>query len=128
LNSTVPRTVLCVEDEDLQLRLRKSLFESRGFNVLLARSGREALEVLESMAVDGVVMDYWMAGMNGVALARAIKQSHPTTPIVVLSGFTSLPDETIGLVDRWFQKAQSEPEELLECVSDLIAARRNSAP
>jgi len=118
---------LCVEDEDLQLHLRKALFESGGFNVLLARSGREALDVLKSSSVDAVVMDYWMAGMNGLVLAKAIKQFDPAKPIIVLSGFTSLPDETIGLVDRWFEKAQSEPEELLACVSRLIEERESSA-
>jgi DNA-binding response OmpR family regulator len=117
-------TVLCVEDEDLQLKMRKSLFESEGFNVLTAQTGRQALELFQSHAVDAVVLDYWMAGMNGMAVATELKRLRPTVPIVVLSGWTSLPGETIGLVDAWFQKAQIQPAELVSTVSRL--ARQES--
>src|SRR5487761_649457 len=99
-------TVLCVEDEDSQLKLRKVLFESAGFDVLGARTGAEALELFRANVVDLVVLDYWMAGMNGLAVATELKRLRPSTPIMVLSGWTSLPGETIGLVDAWFQKAQ----------------------
>jgi len=117
-------TVLCVEDEDLQLKMRKSLFESEGFNVLTAQTGLQALELFQSNAVDAVVLDYWMAGMNGMAVATELKRLRPTVPIVVLSGWTSLPGETIGLVDAWFQKAQIQPAELVSTVSRL--ARQES--
>jgi CheY-like chemotaxis protein len=112
-------TVLCVEDEDQQLRLRKLLFESEGFNVLTAQTGRQALELFQAHAVDAVVLDYWMAGMNGMAVATELKRLRPTIPIIVLSGWTSLPGETIGLVDAWFQKAQIQPAELVSTVSRL---------
>ncbi len=113
-------TVLCVEDEDQQLKLRKLLFESEGFNVLTAQTGRQALELFQAHAVDAVVLDYWMAGMNGMAVAIELKRLRPTIPIIVLSGWTLLPGETIGLVDAWFQKAQIHPAELVKTVSRLV--------
>jgi CheY-like chemotaxis protein len=124
MQSPTRMTVLCVEDEDQQLKLRKLLFESEGFNVLTAQTGRQALELFQANAVDAVVLDYWMAGMNGVAVAIELKRLRPTIPIVVLSGWTSLPGETIGLVDAWFQKAQIQPAELVSAVSRL--ARQES--
>ena len=124
MHSPTRMTVLCVEDEDQQLKLRKLLFESEGFNVLTAQTGRQALELFQAHTVDAVVLDYWMAGMNGMAVATELKRLRPTIPIVVLSGWTSLPGETIGLVDAWFQKAQIQPAELVSTVSRL--ARQES--
>lgn len=124
MQSPTRMTVLCVEDEDQQLKLRKLLFESEGFNVLTAQTGRQALELFQAHAVDAVVLDYWMAGMNGMAVATELKRLRPTIPIIVLSGWTSLPGETIGLVDAWFQKAQIQPADLVSAVSRL--ARQES--
>jgi len=124
MQSPTRMTVLCVEDEDQQLKLRKLLFESEGFNVLTAQTGRQALELFQAHAVDAVVLDYWMAGMNGMAVATELKRLRPTIPIIVLSGWTSLPGETIGLVDAWFQKAQIQPAELVSTISRL--ARQES--
>ena len=117
------KTILCVEDEELQLRLRKALFESAGYRVLLARSGVEALQAFESNAVDAVVLDYSLAGANGVAVATQIKQQSPSVPIVVLSGYGLRPEQAEGVVDRWFQKADIEPEDLLSEVRELLVAR-----
>jgi DNA-binding response OmpR family regulator len=114
------KTILCVEDEEQQLKLRKILFEDAGFQVLTAHTGNEALNLFRSHEVDGVVLDYWMAGMNGLAVAREMKRTRPGTPIIVVSGFTSLPGETIGLVDAWFQKSKIEPEDLVSEVKSLV--------
>jgi CheY-like chemotaxis protein len=113
------RTVLCAEDDEDQLSSRRLVFESAGFKVLLARSGTEALQVFRSHAVDAVVLDYWMPGMKGISVAREMKRIRPNTPILVLSGFAALPDETIGTVDAWLQKREVEPGELLAEVSRL---------
>jgi len=120
LGSAARKTILCVEDEEQQLRLRKILFEDAGFEVLVAQTGNQALELFRQRDVDGVVLDYWMSGMNGLAVAREMKRTRPGTPIIVVSGFTSLPGETIGLVDAWFQKSKIEPEDLVKEVKTLV--------
>ncbi len=117
-------TALCVEDEATQLRLRKILFESAGFNVIGAQTGQDALELFRINPVDVVILDYWMAGMNGLAVATELKRMRPSTPIIVLSGWASLPGETIGVVDAWFQKAHVQPEELLEEAARLVNQSR----
>ncbi|MFZ0293391.1 MAG: response regulator [Candidatus Sulfotelmatobacter sp.] len=114
------KTVLCAEDDEEQLTSRKMVFESAGFDVLLARSGAEALQLFQTHSVDAVVLDYWMPRMKGLSVAREMKQLRPNIPILVLSGFSSLPDETIGIVDTWLQKRDVEPGELLAEVNRLI--------
>jgi CheY-like chemotaxis protein len=118
------KTILCAEDDEEQLTSRKLVFESAGFDVLLARSGTEALELFQAHPVDAVVLDYWMPRMKGLSVAREMKQRRPDIPILVLSGFSSLPDETIGIVDTWLQKRDVEPDELLAEVNRLI--KKNS--
>lgn len=114
------KTLLCAEDDEDQLTARKLVFESAGFNVLLARTGTEALQLFRDNHVDAVLLDYWMPRMKGLSVAREMKQLRPNTPIVVLSGFSSLPDETIGVVDAWLQKRDVSPEELVEELNKLI--------
>ena len=65
--------------------------------------------------------------MKGVSVASEMKLLRPNTPILVLSGFAALPDETIGIVDSWLQKRDVEPDELLAEIKRLIERNtRNS--
>jgi len=113
-------TVLCVEDEDSQLSLRKLLFESAGFDFCGSRTGAEALDLFRKRDIDAVVLDYWLSGMKGVELAEEMKRERPHVPVIILSGFASLPGEGAGLVTTWFQKGKVEPEELVGEVRRLI--------
>ncbi len=114
------KTILCADDDEDQLTSRRLVLESAGFQVLLARSGTEAVQMFRDHRVDMVILDYWMPGMKGVSVAREIKQLRPQTPVIVFSGFSALPDETIGIVDSWLQKRDVEPEEFLAEVSRLL--------
>jgi CheY-like chemotaxis protein len=118
------KTVLCVEDEELQLKMRQALFESADFAVLQARSGRTALELFRAHHVDVVVLDYYLTGMNGTAVATEMKRLSPRTPIIMLSGFASLPGEG-AVVDAWLMKADVEPQYLIEEVLRLIKPRND---
>jgi CheY-like chemotaxis protein len=117
-------TVLCVDDEDLQLTMRKKLFEAAGYKVLEARSAKEALSIFRSAHVDVVVTDYWLSGTgnNGTALAEQMKRHSRRTPIVMLSGLGALPGES-AIVDLWLSKAHIEPPELVAEVQRLIELR-----
>ncbi len=126
MNLPFPPTVLCVEDEEPQLKLRKVLFESAGFEFLQARTGVEALELFRTREVSAVVLDYWMSGMNGTVIAEQMKRERPTIPIIILSGWSSLPGETIGIVDTWLVKARVSPEQLLDEVNRLIKSRTDA--
>lgn len=114
-------TVLCVDDEDLQLTMRKRLFESAGYRVLGARSANDAFDLFRSNHVDAVVMDYWLSGRgeNGTGLAQQMKRLRRQTPIVMLSGLGALPGEG-AIVDLWLSKSRIEPQALVAEVHRLI--------
>ncbi|MFZ0807110.1 MAG: response regulator [Candidatus Sulfotelmatobacter sp.] len=121
------KTILCVEDEELELKLRKTLFESAGYRVLEAKSASAAMDAFRSSPVDAVVMDYWLSGHggNGTALAEEMKRMQPRIPIIMLSGFTSLPGEGV-IVDAWLLKAEADPENLVNEVQRLIELRSSN--
>jgi CheY-like chemotaxis protein len=120
-------TILCVDDEELQLDLRKRLFEAAGYKVFEARSAQDAMEIFRSRCVDAVVMDYWLCGNNGTSIAEEMKGVRPQTPIVMLSGFTSLPGEST-MVDLWLRKGDVEPEDLISEVGRLVELRNPRRP
>lgn len=123
--SLSPKTVLCVEDEKLQLQMRKILFETAGFRVLLAQSASIAMEVFRSQQIDAVVMDYWLSDKNGTTVAEEMKLMSPRIPIVMLSGFASLPGEGM-VVDAWLRKGETQPEDVVNEVRRLISLRADT--
>ena len=70
--------------------------------------------------MDAVVLDYFMPGMNGGAVASAMKQSKPGVPIILLSAYLTLPETVMDSVDAYIVKGGS-PEILLGKIAELTA-------
>ena len=119
VNRTVA-TILCVDDEANQLVLRKLLLENAGYRVLTADSFRSALATFLSHTIDLAVVDYWMTGGNGVQLASELKGRQEDLPIVILSAYSELPGETIGIADAWITKGAAS-QTLLAKIEELLA-------
>jgi CheY-like chemotaxis protein len=117
-------TVLCIDDEEPGLKVRKILLESAGHRVLTARSGGEGIRVFQAEPVDAVILDYWMSGMNGVAVARELKRLRPSTPIIILSAYGTLLDEALGVADVWIRKGEEDPQYLLAKIKELLDNRK----
>ena len=87
----MPRGRLLVVDDEpgmrsfLAWRLR-----ARGLEVQLARDGQEALEQLERQPFDLVIADVTMPRLDGLALLEAIKLRHPTTEVILMTGFSTV--------------------------------------
>ena len=116
-------TVLCIDDEEPGLEMRKILLETAGYRVLTAKSGNEGIRVFRSEPVDAVILDYWMSGMNGVAVARELKKISSATPIMILSAYGTLLDEALGVADVWIRKGEEDPQFLLAKLKELLDGR-----
>lgn len=112
-------TVLCVDDEQTTL---KSVLESHGYTVLVAKSGSQGVKIFTSEAVDAVVLDYWMTDMSGLEVARQIRKFNRAVPIIMLSAYIELLDESVGLVDVWIRKGEQNPRYFLARLADLLNA------
>jgi len=118
-----PAKILCIDDEEPGLELRKLLLESAGYHVITARSGAEGIQLFRSQPVDVIILDYWMSGMNGVSVARELKRLNAAIPVIILSAYASLPDEALGVADVWILKGDAT-ESLLASIKDLLETRK----
>ena len=100
-------TLLWVDDFQPGLALYRSMFEGLGFKVLTATSGKQGVRLAAENLVDVVVTDYEMPGMNGEALAVAIKSLKPRVPVVLFSGSTLIPLSARRVIDAFCDKAGS---------------------
>lgn len=79
--------ILVVDDEIGALKLIGIMLERGGFEVVEARDAHAALEVLDGVAPDLIILDVMMPGMNGIDLCKVIRQREATqkTPVLILS-------------------------------------------
>jgi putative nucleotidyltransferase with HDIG domain len=103
METETKETLLFVDDEESILDIAKTYFGGRGYTVLTACNGREAVDMLGSNRIDCCFTDINMPEMDGLELAEYIRKYDNTVPVVVMTGFPSL-DNTIhtlknGVVD-----------------------------
>lgn len=118
--------ILCVDDEENALILRRLVLEKSGFEVLTANSAREAQEVLATRSVDLILSDQLMPGVTGTELARTVKSMYPEIPFVLVSGVNEMP-EGIELTDMFISKLEG-PVILIQKITELMTRRRRLTP
>ena len=84
-------TILAVDDDSLVLWNTVAMLEDMGHNVVQARGGKFALEVIGRKRIDLVITDHIMPMMTGLQLAQTIRETHPQMPILLATGYAELP-------------------------------------
>jgi CheY-like chemotaxis protein len=90
--------ILCIDDEDLGLEIRKMVLEREGFTVLTAKDGKSGISLFETEQIDAVVLDYAMPGMDGGQVAAILRARRPQIPIMMLSAYVALPENVMRVV------------------------------
>jgi DNA-binding response OmpR family regulator len=117
------KTILCVDDNEQALSIRKVMLETRGYRVLAFNNGEQALEAFRRGGVDLVLTDLLMPGVDGSRLIEEVKNISPQTPAVLISGRTKI-YERDTLADAFLPKGMYEPAELLERIRLLLVRKR----
>ena len=117
------KTILCVDDNEQSLSIRKILLETRGYRVIACNKGEDALDVFRGGGVDLVLTDLVMPGVDGSHLIEEIKRLSPQTPAVLISGRVKI-YERDTLADLFLPKGMYEPAELLERIRLLLVRKR----
>lgn len=86
--------ILVVDDEPGIQRSTQRILE-RTYDVRLASSGNEALQILEREPHDLAIVDVRMPGMNGFEVLKQIKSQHPDTEVIIMTGSVSNPEEKL---------------------------------
>lgn len=89
--------MMLVDDEERFLQTTEKLLTKKGFAVLTATSGAEALERLEKTTVHVVILDVKMPGMDGIETLRRIKAQYPLVEVIMLTGHASVESAIDGL-------------------------------
>ena len=120
------KIILCVDDNEQTLAVRKFLLETRGYRVLIASSGAEALELMEGYAqgeLSLLLCDLQMPQMDGQELIRRAREMQPGLPSLMVSGSVATMERGGG-ADVFLPKGACSPVELLERVRVLVARKR----
>jgi len=117
------RTILCVDDHEQSLSIRKIMLETRGYRVIACSSGKEALECFRRGGIDLVLTDLIMPGLDGTKLIEQIKTISPQTPAILLSGKVKIYDRDTQ-ADVFLPKGMYAPVELLERIRLLLVRKR----
>ena len=120
------KVILCVDDNEQTLSVRTFLLETRGYRVIAKTSSQQALEVLERTApgaLDLLIADLLLPGMDGNELVRRAKQIHPMLPALIVSGTVAAQDRALA-ADAFLPKGAGTAVELLERIRVLVARKR----
>lgn len=118
------KTILCVDDNEQALAVRKFLLETRGgYRVVAAACGRDAMEHFRRGGIDLVLSDLVMPAMDGNELVRRMKEIAPEIPMILISGTVKTFDHT-NRADAFLPKGSSSPVEMLERIRQMIARKR----
>ena len=117
------KTILCVDDNEQALAVRKFMLETRGYRVLTALSGYDALEIFRIGGIDLVLSDLVMPQMDGNEMIRRMKELSPEVPAILVSG-TVKAFERANRADAFLPKGACTPAEVLERIRVMIARKR----
>ncbi len=127
---TSPGIILAVDDLPDNLSLLEAILTPKGFQVVKANSGSEALALIEMVLPDVIFLDVMMPGMDGFEVTRRIRAmlTLPYIPIVLVTALQDSKSKLIGLeagADEFLSKPFSQPE-LLARARALIRLRRSN--
>jgi CheY-like chemotaxis protein len=90
---TTLRKILVVDDDPVVGKSFDRVLSGRGYAVVTASDGTEALRKIAAEEYDAVFTDIRMPGMDGIAVAEQIKRRQPWLPVVVVSGYATAENE-----------------------------------
>jgi two-component system, OmpR family, KDP operon response regulator KdpE len=122
MRSTRPDRVLIVEDEPALLRALRIDLRARGYEVMTAVRGQDALEQAARRPPDAVLLDLGLPDRDGTEVIRELR-GWSTAPVIVLSGRTSAQDK-IGALDAGADDYVTKPFSMEELLARLRAALR----
>lgn len=120
----IKKTILYIDDEDINLRLFKNTFR-RDYFVLTASSAREGLKILEQNNIDLVITDQRMPEMTGVEFLSCVQKEFPHIPPgrMIISGYSDPEDIDLAFREYQLYKFISKPwneEELSQIIQKAI--------
>jgi DNA-binding NtrC family response regulator len=127
--SKPPPRILVVDDDPVVAKSINRVLTAKGFAVINAQSGEEALKKLKNETYDVVFTDIKMPGLSGIEVAERIKASQPWLPVVIVTGHGSRENQAradaVGVSD--FLNKPLSPEMIERSASKALEAHHAPA-
>jgi CheY-like chemotaxis protein len=125
--ATITPRILCVDDEPAILNFLEAVLLPKGYEVIKAENGEEALEKLKEERIDLVISDVRMPKMDGFELCRRIKEDdrYRNIPVVMITGITANKERIKGIdagAEDFISKP-FDPDEILARINMLLKAK-----
>ncbi|MCL4124663.1 UNVERIFIED_CONTAM: hypothetical protein GTU68_029961 [Idotea baltica] len=120
-NNNSEKTILIVDDKKVQRMLIQTFIASDNLTIIQTENGAEAIQIVNDIHIDLIFMDSRMPVMNGAEAAAQIKRTHPSTPIVALTGESGHDEveKLTSVMDDCLTKPVSKPQ-LLQILKKWI--------
>ncbi len=125
------KVVLIVEDEDAVRVFSARALKAKGYTVLEAADGEQAISLLQDHdEVDVLITDMVMPGMDGATLARLVRQEYPSIRVILMSGYSEdiASDDLADSPDVLFLAKPFSLDSLADKVAKAIEDRAAAAP
>ncbi len=122
--------ILLVEDEDAVRVFAARALKNKGYKVTEARTGEQALDILrDTPAIDLMITDMMMPGMDGGTLARLIRVERPEIKIIVISGYSEevARGDIVDTADFHFLPKPFSLSQLASKVKDVLTEAKSEA-
>ncbi|MBI5675350.1 MAG: response regulator [Nitrospirae bacterium] len=112
--------LLIVDDDKNIQRFYKEELEEEGYEVIIADTGKDALELFEKENPDVVTLDILMPDIDGISLLRKMKEISPKTPIIMSTAYDYRDDFAVWASEAYIVKS-SDLAELKKTIKKLIS-------
>ena len=118
--------ILIVDDEEIVVRSCSRILGDRGYQIESAGDGREALRMVEQTNYDIIILDIMMPKLDGLAALQRIKESHPDSDVIMVTGLSQIETAVramkLGAFD--YLSKPFDPDELLLVVDRALERRQ----
>ena len=112
--------LLIVDDDTNIQRLYKEELEEEGYDIVIASTGKDALEMFEKENPDIVTLDILMPDIDGISLLRKMKEKRPDIPIIMSTAYDYRDDFAVWASEAYIVKS-SDLGELKKTIKKLVS-------
>ena len=119
-------TILVVDDEEIMREILDTLLSREGYDVRLAASGAEGLELARAMPFDGAIVDIMMPGLDGIATLDELKRIDEDLAVIIITAFASVESAIAAMKNGAFDYITKpfKNDEVLVVVRNAMERRR----
>ncbi len=118
--------ILVVDDEDVNLKILRIYLEDKGYRVVIASNGQEAIDILQNEEITACICDIRMPKITGIDVLKFVQETKPIMPMIMLTGFVDV-TTAVSVMRQGARNYLTKPidaEELIVAVEQAIEIRQ----